>query len=174
MMILQGMKRLWPLALLTLLMVMPTLPVYATNPPTGLTFDHVIIIAMENQNFADVIGSTSALFITSLANMGSAMSNYNSYAQSIGPSGCSAACYQAVTSGVSTVGDGWCDSNPPCPSTDGSSDTNNIANQLNASGPSSAMFCENSCPRHADHFSMAWLQQHLQFMYHHELIHCKL
>jgi PKD repeat protein len=100
---------------------------------------------MENQNYGSVIGSSSAPFVNSLAALGTTISNYHSYGQSIG--GCSAGCYEAFTAGQQHVSDGWCPrANSPC------SSEANIADQLKNAGLSSAMFCEDGCPRGADHF----------------------
>jgi len=104
---------------------------------------------MENTDFGD-LNSSSTPFILSLMHIGSNMSNFV-LNQNIGQ--CSAGCYQAFTSGQQTVSDRWCDSNPPCLAT--GSGVSNLANQLNAAGLTSAMFCEDGCPRHADHFP--WL-----------------
>lgn len=104
---------------------------------------------MENQNYGDVIGCGScAPFINNvLVPGGSTMSSYHSYGDNI--NGCSAGCYQAFTEGLQTVSDGWCPrSSSPCQS----SSTPNIASQLQAAGLSTAMFCEDGCPRGADHF----------------------
>src|SRR5690349_4226878 len=73
----------------------------ASAAPTGSNFNHIVIIAMENQNYGSVIGSGSAPFINSLAKLGTTVSNYHSYGQGIG--GCSAGCYQAFTQGQQTV-----------------------------------------------------------------------
>ena len=117
----------------------------ATAAPTGSSFSHIVIIAMENQDYGSVIGSSSAPFINSLASLGSTMSNYHSFGQSIG--GCSAGCYEAFTAGQQSVSNGWCSrSSSPCVS------ESNIASQLSTAGLSSAMFCEDGCPRGADHF----------------------
>jgi len=80
--------------------------------PVGLQFDHIVIIAMENQNYGDVIGSPSAPFINSLATQGTTIPNYHSYgANSFSGdniNGCSAACYVALISGSdSGVSDGY-------------------------------------------------------------------
>jgi hypothetical protein len=100
---------------------------------------------MENQNYGSVIGSSSAPFINSLAGQGSTISNYHSYGQNIG--GCSAGCYEAFTSGQQSHSDGWCPrASSPCYT------ISNIADQLHTRGLSSAMFCEDGCPRGADHF----------------------
>jgi PKD repeat protein len=102
---------------------------------------------MENQNYGSVIGSSSAPFINSLASQGSTISNYHSYGQNVG--GCSAGCYQAFTQGRQTVSDSWCPraSSPCSPGT-----APNIVDQLTTAGLTSAMFCEDGCPRGADHF----------------------
>ncbi len=101
---------------------------------------------MENQNYGSVIGCGScAPFINSLASAGTTMSNYQAYAQSI--SGCSAGCYQAFTSGQVLGSDGWCPrASSPC------QNASNIASQLSSAGLTSAAFCEDGCPRGADHF----------------------
>ncbi len=127
------------------LSVLLFLPSVASAAPTGTNFNHIVIIAMENQNYGSVIGSSSAPFINSLASSGSTMNNYQAYAQSI--SGCSAGCYQAFTSGQVVGSDGWCPrASSPC------QNIQSIADQLNSAGLSSAAFCEDGCPRGADHF----------------------
>src|SRR5438132_6662823 len=100
---------------------------------------------MENQNYGSVIGSSSAPFINSLAKLGTVISNYHSYGQGIG--GCSAGCYEAFTSGQQAHSDSWCPrASSPCYT------ISNIADQLHTGGLTSAMFCEDGCPRGADHF----------------------
>jgi PKD repeat protein len=101
---------------------------------------------MENQNYGSVIGCGScAPFINTLASAGATMSNYQAYAQGI--SGCSAGCYQAFTTGQVLGGDSWCPrASSPC------QNVPTIASQLSAAGLSSAAFCEDGCPRGADHF----------------------
>src|SRR2546422_11715855 len=55
--------------------------------PTGANFDHIAIIAMENQNYADVLGdgtpsacpSSAAPFLCGLLPLGSTSPNYHSY-----------------------------------------------------------------------------------------------
>src|SRR5437899_9042006 len=55
--------------------------------PTGANFDHIVIIAMENQNYADVLGdgtpsvcpSSTAPFLSGLLPLGSTLPNYHSY-----------------------------------------------------------------------------------------------
>src|SRR5207247_10232354 len=71
--------------------------------PVGLQYDHIVIIAMENQNYGDVIGSPSAPFINSLAAQGTTIPNYHSYGANAfsgdNINGCSAACYVALIAG---------------------------------------------------------------------------
>jgi len=113
---------------------------------SGTYFSHIVIIAMENQDYGSVIGSSSAQFINNvLVPAGSTISNYHSYGENI--NGCSAGCYEAFTAGQQSVSDGWCPrSSSPCKS------EANIADQLKTAGLTSAMFCEDGCPRGADHF----------------------
>jgi phosphatidylinositol-3-phosphatase len=130
---------------LSIALILLSLPSTASAAPSGTNFDHIVIIAMENQNYGSVIGSSSAPFINSLAAQGSTISNYHSYGQNIG--GCSAGCYEAFTSGQQSHSDGWCPrASSPC------YNIANIADQLHTAGLTSAMFCEDGCPRGADHF----------------------
>lgn len=100
---------------------------------------------MENQNYGSVIGSSNAPFINTLAAAGTAISNYHSYGQNI--NGCSAGCYEAFTAGQQHISDSWCPrASSPC------SNEATIADQLHTAGLTSAMFCEDGCPRGADHF----------------------
>src|SRR3989441_2762927 len=125
--------------------ILLSLPATASAAPTGSSFDHIVIIAMENQNYGSVIGSSSAPFINSLAKLGTVISNYHSYGQNIG--GCSVGCYEAFTSGQQAHSDSWCPrASSPCYT------ISNIADQLHTAGLTSAMFCEDGCPRGADHF----------------------
>jgi PKD repeat protein len=120
-------------------------PATVSAAPPGTNFNHIVIIAMENQNYGSVIGSSSAPFINSLASQGSTVSNYHSYGQNI--NGCSAGCYEAFTSGQQSHSDSWCPrASSPCYT------ILNIADQLHTAGLTSAMFCEDGCPRGADHF----------------------
>src|SRR5205807_1600633 len=133
------------LAALSIGMILLSLPATASAAPTGSSFDHIVIIAMENRNYGSVIGSSSAPFINGLARLGSTISNYHSYGQNVG--GCSVGCYEAFTSGQQSHSDGWCPSaSSPCLIIP------NIADQLHSAGLTSAMFCEDGCPRGADHF----------------------
>src|SRR5437016_6552933 len=55
--------------------------------PTGANFDHIVIIAMENQNYAEVLGdgtpagcpSGTAPFLCGMLPLGSTIPNYHSY-----------------------------------------------------------------------------------------------
>jgi len=130
--------------------------------PTGVNFDHIVIIAMENQNYADVLGdgtpsgcpSSTAPFLCGLLPLGSTIPNYHSYcigssdpactgAGTLGNPPCSAACYTAITSGAtysSTDGLGT-----------GSISATNIFDSLSSAGLSWTEFCESNCDRGPDH-----------------------
>src|SRR6266852_2363052 len=139
----KGLARLF--AALSIGFILLAQPATVSAAPTGSNFNHIVIIAMENQNYGSVIGSSSAPFINSLAGQGSTISNYHSYGQNI--NGCSAGCYEAFTSGQQSHSDGWCPrASSPCYTIP------NIADQLSTAGLTSAMFCEDGCPRGADHF----------------------
>lgn len=123
---------------------------HAHAAPTGGQFDHIVIIAMENQNYGSVFGSgtgsSNAPFLSSLLALGSTIPQYHSYGAGIG--GCSAGCYQAFTEGFQTVSDSWCPrASSPC-----QTGSTSIADQLSSAGLTSAAFCEDGCPRGADHF----------------------
>src|SRR5256712_1935227 len=130
--------------------------------PTGANFDHIVSIAMENRDYAKVLGdgtpggcpSVTAPFLCSLLPLSSTIPNYHSYcirssdpacasAGTLGNPPCSAACYTAVTSGA-TYG-----------STDGLSkgsiSATNIFDRLSSAGLSWTEFCESGCPRGPDH-----------------------
>src|SRR5437660_4668682 len=87
--------------------------------PTGANFDHIVISAMENQKYADVLGdgtpagcpSGTAPFLCGMLPLGSTIPNYHSYcigssdpactgAGTLGNPPCSAACYTPITSGA--------------------------------------------------------------------------
>ena len=50
---------LW-LSILMLLYYSNSPEAHGITPPVGSTFDNVVVVAMENQNYADVMGSTGA------------------------------------------------------------------------------------------------------------------
>ena len=115
--------------------------------PVGLQFDHIVIIAMENQNYGDVIGSPSAPFINSLAAQGTTIPNYHSYGANAfsgdNINGCSAACYVALISGSDNgVSDGY-----SCCLTG-----TTLVDQLQSAGLTWQAYCESGCPRGNDHF----------------------
>src|SRR5437867_1660883 len=115
--------------------------------PVGLQFDHIVIIAMENQNYGDVIGSPSAPFINSLATKCTTITNYHSYGANAfsgdNINGCSAACYVALISGSDNgVSDGY-----SCCLTG-----TTLVDQLQSAGLSWQAYCESGCPRGNDHF----------------------
>src|SRR2546425_8514251 len=89
-----------------------SLPATASATPTGSSFDHIVIIAMENQNYQDVLGDGTPAgcpigtspFLCSLLPLSSTIPNYHSYGATSSINGCSAACYVALISG-DTYGD---------------------------------------------------------------------
>src|SRR2546425_13315180 len=116
--------------------------------PSGLQFDHVVIIAMENQNYGSVIGSSSAPFINSLAVQGTTIPNYHSYGANAfsgdNINGCSAACYVALISGSDNgVSDGY-----SCCLTG-----TTLVDQMQSAGLTWQAYCESGCPRGNDHFA---------------------
>src|SRR5881296_4267195 len=118
-----------------------------TAAPVGLQYDHIVIIAMENQNYGSVIGSSSAPFINSLAAQGTTISNYHSYGANAfsgdNINGCSAACYVALISGSDNgVSDGY-----SCCLTGAT-----LVDQLQSAGLTWQAYCESGCPRGNDHF----------------------
>ena len=118
-----------------------------TAAPVGLQYDHIVIIAMENQNYGSVIGSSSAPFINSLAAQGTTISNYHSYGANAfsgdNINGCSAACYVALISGSDNgVSDGY----SCCLS------GTTLVDQLQVAGLTWQAYCESGCPRGNDHF----------------------
>src|SRR2546427_7126747 len=123
---------------------------------TGSSFDHVVIIAMENQNYVNVLGdgssggcpSGTAPFLCSMLPFSSTIPNYHSYGaggfsgDSI--SGCSAACYTALISGdTQGVSDGYgcCLSGTT------------LVDQMQSAGLTWQAYCESGCPRGNDHFA---------------------
>src|SRR2546422_7391561 len=136
-------------------LVLLVLPTRVSAAPTGSSFDHVVIIAMENQNYANVLGdgssagcpSGTAPFLCSMLPLSSTIPNYHSYGaggfsgDSI--SGCSAACYTALISGdTQGVSDGYgcCLSGTT------------LVDQMQSAGLTWQAYCESGCPRGNDHF----------------------
>jgi PKD repeat protein len=117
---------------------------------TGTYFDNVVIIAMENQNYVDVLGTgtgnTNAPFISNLLQYGSTIPNYHSYGAGAFSgdtiSGCSAACYVALISGSTQgVSDGYCCITHPT-----------LTDRMTTAGGTWQAYCESGCPRGPDHF----------------------
>src|SRR5438445_6197292 len=136
-------------------LVLLALPTRVGAAPTGSSFDHVVIIAMENQNYVDVLGdgtsagcpSGTASFLCGMLPFSSTIPNYHSYGaggfsgDSIG--GCSAACYTALISGdTQGVSDGYgcCLSGTT------------LVDQMQSAGLTWQAYCESGCPRGNDHF----------------------
>src|SRR2546425_4585714 len=137
-------------------LVLLALPTRVGAAPTGSSFDHVVIIAMENQNYVNVLGdgssggcpSGTAPFLCSMLPFSSTIPNYHSYGaggfsgDSI--SGCSAACYTALISGdTQGVSDGYgcCLSGTT------------LVDQMQSAGITWQAYCESGCPRGNDHFA---------------------
>jgi len=141
----------WLLAALSIGIVFLSLPAAASATLTGSSFDHIVIIAMENQNYADVLGDgtpggcptgTSPL-LCSMLPLSSTIPNYHSYGASSSINGCSAACYVALISGDTYgVGDGY-----SCCLTG-----TTLVDQMQSAGLTWRAFCESGCPRGNDHF----------------------
>ena len=140
-----------------------------SNPGTvssgGVHFDHIVIIAMENQRYTDVLGNgttagctslNSAPYLCTLLNGGSSIIKYYSYCNThydsnqaydgtdpaclvshFTGSGCSSACYTVLTSGNNYTLNGVGSINKP-----------NLFDIV----PSWKAFCEDNCPQGADHF----------------------
>ena len=115
---------------------------------SGTYFDNVVIVAMENQNYADVMGSgtgsSSAPFIASLLAAGATVPLYHGYgAAGRSVSGCSAGCYTALISGSDQgISDGYnCCINAPT-----------LMDRMASAGLTWGAFCEDGCPRGNDHF----------------------
>src|SRR6266516_2693641 len=124
----------------------------ASAAPSGSYFDHIVIIAMENQNYANVLGTGTlagcpigtAPFLCSLLPLSSTIPNYHSYGASSSISGCSAGCYTAIVSGSDQgISDGysWC-----------LSGTTRV-DQMPSAGLTWQAYCESGCPRGNDHFA---------------------
>ena len=118
---------------------------------SGTYFDNIVIVAMENQNYADVMGagtgSSNAPFIASLLPYGTTFPNFHAYGAN-GRNTCatthSAGCYEALIAGVSDLlGNGYscCIPNPTI-----------VGNRFPSAGLTWQAYCESGCPRGNDHF----------------------
>ena len=127
------------------IIAMPALPIAHAS---GSGFDNIIIVAMENQNYPDVMGngtgSTNAPFIASMLAAGSTIPLYHGYgAAGRSITGCSAGCYTALISGSDQgISDGYsCCINAPT-----------LMDKMISAGLSWQAYCESGCPRGNDHF----------------------
>jgi hypothetical protein len=115
---------------------------------SGTNFDNVVIVAMENQHYPDVMGtgtgSSNAPFIASMLAAGATVPSYHAYgAAGRTISGCSAGCYTAQISGSDQgISDGYncCISAPT------------LMDRMAGAGLTWSAFCEDGCPRGNDHF----------------------
>jgi len=124
----------------------PALP--NAHAATGTNFDNVVIIAMENQNYASVMGtgtgSSSAPFISSMLTQSSTIPSYHGYgAAGRSINGCSAGCYTALISGSDQgIVDGYsCCINQPT-----------LMDKMATASLTWQAYCESGCPRGNDHF----------------------
>src|SRR5256712_7052797 len=127
-------------------MAVPALP--NAHAAAGASFDNVVIVAMENQNYASVMGtgtgSSSAPFIASLLTQSSTITSYQGYgAAGRSVNGCSAGCYTALISGSDQgISDGYsCCINAPT-----------LMDQMGTAGLTWQAYCESGCPRGNDPF----------------------
>jgi len=120
--------------------------------PSGKNFDHIVMIAMENQNyqhvFGDGTGTSSAPFLSSLLPYGTTIPNYHSYGAGAfagdSVNGCSAGCYVALLGGSDYgISDGY-----SCCITG-----TTLVDQMETAGLTWQAYCENGCPRGNDHFA---------------------
>lgn len=124
-------------------MAVPALP--TAHAVTGANFDNIVIIAMENTGYQDVIGSSSqAPFMNNQlvpvsANL-SHLQDYGAAGRSV--NGCSAACYTTLIGADNSISDGYscCLSGPT------------LVDRMAASGLTWKAYCESGCPRGSDHF----------------------
>lgn len=112
---------------------------------TGTNFDNIVIIAMENTGYQDVIGSSSqAPFINGqLVPVSANLAHYQGYgAAGRSVNGCSAGCYTALIGADNSISDGYscCLPGPT------------IVDRMAAAGLTWQAYCESGCPRGNDHF----------------------
>src|SRR3989441_1500859 len=134
------------LILVTGIIAIPVLP--RAHATTGTYFDNIVVVAMENQNYADVMGtgtgSSNAPFIASMLTAGATIPLYHGYgAAGRSINGCSAGCYTAQISGSDQgIVNGYsCCINAPT-----------IVDRIAAAGLTWQAYCESGCPRGNDHF----------------------
>jgi hypothetical protein len=128
------------------MITVPALP--RAHAASGTNFDNIVVVAMENQNYADVMGtgtgSSNAPFIASMLAAGATVPLYHGYgAAGRTVNGCSAGCYTALISGSDQgIANGYsCCINAPT-----------LIAKMAAAGLTWNAFCESGCPRGNDHF----------------------
>jgi PKD repeat protein len=113
-------------------------------PPTGANFNHIVIIAMENQP-EEILGTSSTPFLNSLMAAGSTLAQDNHYPDNVN---CSAGCYVEFTTGAANgdgIGDGW-----SCCAA-----LTSVVDQIASAGLTWQVYCGEGCPRGLDHFPFA-------------------
>ncbi len=128
------------------IITVPALP--RAHAASGSNFNNIVVVAMENQNYADVMGtgtgSSNAPFIASMLAAGATVPLYHAYgAAGRTVNGCSAGCYTALISGSDQgISNGYsCCINAPT-----------LIDKIAAAGLTWNAFCESGCPRGNDHF----------------------
>src|SRR5256885_1807934 len=128
------------------MIAVPGLP--RAHAASGTYFDNIVVVAMENQNYADVMGtgtgSSNAPFIASMLTAGATIPLYHGYgATGRSINGCSAGCYTAQISGSDQgISDGYsCCINAPT-----------LMDSMGTAGLTWQAYCESGCPRGNDHF----------------------
>ncbi len=128
------------------MIAVPALP--QTHAASGTYFDNIVVVAMENQDYASVMGtgtgSSNAPFIASMLAAGATIPLYHGYgAAGRSINGCSAGCYTALISGSDEgISDGYgCCINAPT-----------LMDSMASVGMTWQAYCESGCPRGNDHF----------------------
>src|SRR5690349_12584660 len=124
-------------------MAIPVLP--NAHAATGTSFDNIVVIAMENTGYQDVIGSSSqAPFINGqLVPPSANLAHYQGYgAAGRSVNGCSAGCYTALVGADNSISDGYscCLPGPT------------IVDRMASASLTWQAYCESGCPRGNDHF----------------------
>src|SRR3989442_5888530 len=99
--------RLLVVLLILGIIAVPILP--QAHAATGTYFDNIVVIAMENRAYTEVIGNSNAPFINSMMPLSATLQHYNSYgAAGRSVNGSSAGCYTALVSGSDQgISDGY-------------------------------------------------------------------
>jgi chitodextrinase len=109
-----------------------------------VSFNHIVIIAMENQP-KEILGTSNTPFLNSLMAAGSTLAQDNHYPDSVN---CSAGCYVEFSTGAANgggVSDGWgC-----CVA------VTSVVGQVASAGLTWQAYCSEGCPRGLDHFPFA-------------------